>query len=137
VKSDNRNYDNDYDTGYGKPPVGTRFKKGQSGNPKGRPKGNRSFTTSVDRALQERVIINEGGRRKTVTKLDAVFKQMVNKAASGDASTLRILIPVLQFMEQRPSDPPAPLDCLGEGDQKLVKRLLDRLKIDENGGSGE
>ena len=77
--------------GYGHPPVNTRFKKGQSGNPKGRPKGSRSFATILDRELRERVVINEGGRRKTVTKLQAAVKQVTNKAASGDPVAARQL----------------------------------------------
>jgi Family of unknown function (DUF5681) len=134
VKNDNRN---NSETGYGKPPVNTRFKKGQSGNPKGRPKGSRSFTSSAYRVLQERVTINEGGRRKTVTKLDAALKQIANKAASGDANTLRLLVTIVQLMEQRSSDPPTPVDRLDEGDEKLVARLLARVQVDDNGGSGE
>lgn len=132
MKSDNRN---NSETGYGKPPVNTRFKKGQSGNPKGRPKGSTSFISSAHRVLQERVNINEGGRRKTVTKLVAALKQIANKAASGDANTLRLLITIVQLMEQRSTDLPTPVDRLDEGDQKLVMGLLARLKLDENGGS--
>jgi hypothetical protein len=135
VKNDNRNNGDGYEAGYGKPPVNTRFKKGQSGNPKGRPKGSRNFTSSAYRILQERVTINEGGRRKTVTKLDAALKQIANKAASGDANTLRLLITIVQLMEQRSSDPPTPVDQLDEGDEKLVARLLARVKLDDNGGS--
>jgi Family of unknown function (DUF5681) len=134
MKSDNQN---NSESGYGKPPVNTRFKKGQSGNPKGRPKGSRSFTSSAYRVLQKRVVINEGGRRKTVTKLDATLKQIANKAASGDANTLRLLITIVQLMEQRSTDPPTPVDRLDEGDEKLVARLLARVKLDDNGGSGE
>lgn len=137
MKNDDRNNGKGYEIGYGKPPGKTRFKKGQSGNSKGRPKGSRSFASSACRALQERVIINEGGRRKTVTKLDAALKQIANKAASGDTSTLRLLVTIVQLIEPRSSDPPTPVDGLDEGDEKLVMRLLDRLKVDESGGSGE
>lgn len=134
MKSANRNNGKGDETGYGKPPINTRFKKGQSGNPKGRPKGSRSFTSSIQRALRERVVINEGGRRKSVTKLEAALKQIANKAASGDAVTLRLLIPLMQFMEQRSSDPPTPVE-LDEGDEKLVMRLLQRFETNRNEGS--
>jgi hypothetical protein len=57
----------DYKVGYGKPPKRTRFRPGQSGNPKGRPKGVRNFSTDVQRALRRRVRINLGGRTRIVT----------------------------------------------------------------------
>jgi len=66
--------------GYGKPPVHTRFKKGQSGNPKGRRKGQRNVHTVVDEALSQRITIREGNRTRSVTKLDAVILTMVAAA---------------------------------------------------------
>jgi hypothetical protein len=119
-----------YGTGYGKPPENTRFKKGQSGNPKGRPKGSRCFTTLLDRALNQRVVINEGGRRKSVSKLEAAFKQVANKAASGDPIALRLLLPLLQFLTPK-ADQHTPTEQLDEADQKVFKTMLNRLKLDE------
>ena len=65
--------------------MGTRFRPGQSGNPRGRPKGARNLSTVVAAALSERVAINENGRRRRITKLEAAVKQLVNRAASGEA----------------------------------------------------
>ena len=81
----------DYEVGFGKPPTGTRFKKGQSGNPKGRPKGALNWATILARSLREKVIINENGHRKVITKLEAAVKQLVNMAAGGDLRALRHL----------------------------------------------
>lgn len=68
--------------GYGRPPMMTRIRPGQSGNPRGRPKGARNLSTIVAAALSERVAINEKGRRRWITKLEAAVKQLVNRAAS-------------------------------------------------------
>src|ERR1035437_5871182 len=76
--------DKTYDVGFGKPPSHGQFRKGVSGNPRGRPKGKRNLATVLERTLEEKVVINENGERKTVTKLEAALKQMVNKAAGGD-----------------------------------------------------
>jgi Family of unknown function (DUF5681) len=77
--------------GYRNPPQRTQFKKGHSGNPKGRPKGKRNLATVLEKTLHEKVVINENGRRKTITKLEAAVKQLVNKAASGDLRALHQL----------------------------------------------
>jgi hypothetical protein len=62
----------DYVIGYCKPPKGTRFVKGRSGNPKGKPKGSRNLATLLTKTVNEAVIVHENGRRKTITKLEAM-----------------------------------------------------------------
>jgi hypothetical protein len=76
------------EVGFGKPPAHTRFAKGRSGNPRGRPKGSSNLATLLEQELNAPVPINENGQRKTVTKLHAAVKQLVNKAASGRAPRL-------------------------------------------------
>src|ERR1700739_4829842 len=70
--------------GYERPPKATRFKRGVSGNPKGRPKGSLNVATVFLRTLNEKVVVHEHGKRRTVTKLEAALTQLVNKAATGD-----------------------------------------------------
>ena len=89
----------DNETGYGRPPVAFRFKPGQSGNPRGRPKGARGLSSIVRGAASQLVTIVENGRRKTVTKLDAALKHTANKAASGDDRATRLLIELLREFE--------------------------------------
>ena len=76
--------DGAYDVGYCKPPVATRFKAGTSGNPRGRAKGSRNVATTLTRELNAVVTIQENGKRRQITKLEAILKQQVNQAASGD-----------------------------------------------------
>lgn len=78
--------------GYRRPPTHSQFKPGQSGNPKGRPKGTPSLASIVRAATSERVTIIENGKRKSVTKLDAAVKQAVNQAAGGDHRAMRMLV---------------------------------------------
>ena len=63
----------DYEVGYGKPPRETRFAKGQSGNPRGRPSGAKNFKTLLSEALNEPVIVTENGGRRKVTKRQAII----------------------------------------------------------------
>jgi hypothetical protein len=60
--------------GYCSPPEATRFQKGVSGNPRGRPKGSLNVATVLTRTLRQKVAITENGRRRTVTKLEAALK---------------------------------------------------------------
>jgi hypothetical protein len=78
-----------YGTGYRKPPKGYQFKPGQSGNPTGRPKARKSLDELIDGELSARVMVNEGGERRSITKEQAMAKQLVNKAASGDQRAIR------------------------------------------------
>ena len=119
--------------GYRCPPEATRFKKGQSGNPKGRPKGSLNVATLLAKALRERVVINENGNRKSVTKLEAALKQLINKAATGDIRALRHLFELLSESEskQNISAVQAPM---GEADREVLQGILKRFQNEPRGG---
>jgi len=82
----------DYDVGYGKPPLHSRFKKGFSGNPRGRPSGSKNISTLVREALDEPVIVTEEGGRRKITKRQAMVTQLVNRSAKADLRALEILL---------------------------------------------
>src|SRR5438309_11639007 len=91
----------EYRVGYGKPPQHTRFRKGRSGNPKGRPKRAESFARLARRTLNERIAIKENGERRVISKLEAVLKQLINKAATGDARAIREIIKLQPLIAQQ------------------------------------
>jgi hypothetical protein len=118
--------------GFCKPPEATRFKKGVSGNPKGRPKGSLNVATVFTKTLREKVVINENGKRKTVTKLEAALKQIVNKAASGDLRALAHLIVLAQDAEAKQSTLGTQEPVISDLDQEVMKGILKRfLTTDE------
>jgi hypothetical protein len=111
--------------GYGRPPMMTRFRPGQSGNPRGRPKRARNLGTVVAAALSERVAINENGRRRRITKLEAAVKQLVNRAASGEARATQLLLALVQANEARPAQQDA--SRVSDADAIVMVELTRRL----------
>ena len=107
------------------PPLATRFRPGQSGNPRGRPKRARGLAGLVARALAERVEAKENGRRRRITKLEAAVKQLVNRAASGEARATQLLLALIQANEARPAQQDA--DRLGDADAIVMAELARRL----------
>jgi Family of unknown function (DUF5681) len=130
VKSDEQNPTR---VGYCNPPERTRFKVGQSGNPKGRPKGTLNMATVLERALRDKVVVNENGKRKTVTKLEAAVKQLMNKAASGDLKALQLLAGLVRSAEERALQVPAAASDFDESDEKVVLGILQRLETTGQG----
>jgi uncharacterized protein DUF5681 len=83
----------DYEVGYGKPPRGTRFKPGTSGNPKGRPKRAPSpLGEIVNDVLNEPVKYRENGRARTGTRREVALKQLVQRAINGDIGAADMLL---------------------------------------------
>jgi hypothetical protein len=82
----------DYEVGYGKPPRHTRFQPGRSPNPKGRPKRCLSLAALVERELDQKIVIKEGGRPRELSRREVIAKQLVKKALEGhDRSIVTIL----------------------------------------------
>lgn len=90
-----------YEVGYGKPPKATRFHKGVSGNPKGRPKKAPDFDAELIREARSLITINENGRRRRISKHSAVIKQLINAAMKGTASGLRTYLAASQQAFER------------------------------------
>ena len=83
--------DEEYEVGYCKPPKHTRFKPGQSGNPRGRPKRSKSFKTDVTEELREPIWVREGGRSRKVTKQRGIVKALVAVALKGNPKAVTLL----------------------------------------------
>ena len=77
--------------GYKRPPVHSRFKPGQSGNPGGRPKGSQNFKTLLDRILKEEVSLQDGSQSRKITKAEAIMRRLIVGALKGDTRDLHAL----------------------------------------------
>ena len=119
----------DYVVGYGKPPVHSRFQKGRSGNPKGRPRGRRNMSTLLNATLNGWVTVVENGRRKKITKREAIVTQLVNKSASADLKATQIVLAMLRDVESLTdgSAEPAAFTEADDARQRLIDEI-DRLR---------
>ena len=81
-------------SGRGNPPEHSRFKKGVSGNPKGRPPKSRKDQLVIDIISEFQNILTsyrEGGRPKRASRLELLLKRLVNSALEGDARSAEVL----------------------------------------------
>jgi hypothetical protein len=121
----------DYEVGYGKPPRHTRFAKGQSGNPRGRPCGAKNFTTLLEEALNEPVTVTENGERRKVSKRQAIITQLVNRSATADFRALKLLFDIVRDIE-RQTEPASPETAeFSEADEKVLEQLRSRFSKGE------
>jgi len=114
----------DYPVGYAKPPRHSRFVKGQSGNPRGRPPGAKNLKTLLNKALNERVTVTEHGGRRKITKREAIVTQLVNGSAKGDLKAIHILLEMLRDIEGH-AEPDH--DRFTEADAQILQRIRARL----------
>ena len=118
----------DYDVGYGKPPKNGQFKKGQSGNPKGRPKGTNNIKTDILEELSEKLVVKEGGKAKKISKQRAMIKAMMAKAVHGDAKAAGTILTMLLKLAPEQASPieeaaltPADVQILADFEAEVLK----------------
>jgi Family of unknown function (DUF5681) len=134
------------EVGFKRPPVHSRFRKGCSGNPKGRPRGTKNLRTDLTEVLQEQVTVTEGDRKVRMSKQRAIVMTLVAKTLKGDlrsANTLlNTMFRALGFADTA-VDVEQPLDS---NEQELMAVLEARLQrkaesttkpevLPDNGGS--
>jgi hypothetical protein len=118
----------DYKVGPGRPPLHTRFKKGQSGNPGGR--SAKTLPALLADALDETVYVTIDGRRRKLTKREAIIAQMVDKSASADLRATKMLIDMMKDAEHKAgvAAPPPKPRRLDEADKEVVELFVARLR---------
>ena len=98
-----------YEVGYCKPPTTTRFQKGKSGNPRGRPKEAKDKLPAINEERMKSILIEEayraikvrdGSREVTIPMIRAVVRSMALAAVKGQARSQRIFTALLQATEK-------------------------------------
>lgn len=134
----NSNKSDEDGVGYMRPPVSTRFPKGKSGNPLGRPRGAKGTKATAKRVLMEtrRVDVDGSGRVRKLTVLELVVMLLKKLAASGDQRAYRCLMDIDK--KSNPTDGEKPLgfivlpEKLTEEEWEAIYSPKDTLPGDEN-----
>jgi hypothetical protein len=123
-------HDDSYEVGYKKPPSGTRFAKGQSGNLNGRPKGAKNLSTLLLKVGRERVRVTINGRTRTMSKLEAIVLQLANKAISGEDRAAKEILHLHSLYEgMEPNNVPDAVPH--ERDLSVMESIAKRIKQSE------
>ena len=114
-----------YKVGYGKPPKARQFKRGKSGNPKGRPKGSLNLATDLTAELGEHITVREDGRPRKISKQRALIKSLMAKALQGDVRAMASLLALYARVITEPTnDDNQPLDT---DELQVLRRFAPRL----------
>ena len=120
--------------GYKNPPKEHQFKKGKSGNPKGRPRKKKQSSSdtgfdliaSVHRELGKTISVQENGQHRKITKLDAFSAQLVAQSVNGKPSQQKMLLSLLTLHKHEETEQRT-LEQLQSYDEDLLNDLYDQL----------
>jgi hypothetical protein len=113
-----------YKVGYRRPPHHTRFEKGRSGNPNGRPPGGANAKTIVARAINEKVTVREGETERAMTKLEGMLQAHLVKAIKGDARSASMVIGLLARFGLLADNEPESVTTLSEEDRAILAEYV-------------
>jgi Family of unknown function (DUF5681) len=116
----------DHKVGYRRPPRHSRFTKGQSGNPKGRPKGSANAKTIVSRVINEKVTLRDGDKARDVTKLEGLLHAHLVKAIKGDARSASLVIGLVARLGLLSEAEPETSNGLSEEDHSILQEYVRR-----------
>ena len=109
-----------------------RFKKGQSGNPGGRPPKRATLKDKVIDELGERVRVTENGRSRSFSMQDLIAKRMVTDAAKGNARARADVLKVTEEKDATPAGQPEKGPELAK-DAEILARYRKQIIADMKG----
>ncbi|HTS38981.1 MAG TPA: DUF5681 domain-containing protein [Xanthobacteraceae bacterium] len=114
--------------GRGNPPKHSQFRKGISGNPKGRPKGSRNLSSYVLEAAHDPVTIKVGGKKRKISKIHATAMQLATKAALGNQAAINKFFDLIDEIETRAAAVKPNEYPLSAPDIEVIHAVYERMK---------
>ena len=112
----------------GNPPKHTQFRKGTSGNPRGRPKGSKNLSAYLMEAARDQVTATVGGRTRRISKLQATTMQLATKAAGGDQAAIGRFLDWVDEIETRAASLKPSQYPVGAPDIEVIRAVYERMK---------
>jgi hypothetical protein len=112
----------------GNPPKHTQFRKGTSGNPRGRPKGSKNLATYLMEAARDQVSVTIDGRTRAISKLQATTMQLATKAAGGDQAAMSRLLDWVDEIETRAASAKPSQFPIGADDIEVIRAVYERMQ---------
>ncbi len=114
-------------TGYANPPEHTRFKPGQSGNSKGRPKGSKNYLAMAAREFDKHLTATENGRVRKISKKEAFITKTINKGLEGDKKFTDLAYKMLQESDAYQERITYDHDRQSKIDQTIIENFRQRV----------
>ena len=123
--------------GRGNPPKHTQFRKGTTGNPKGRPKGSKNLSTYLMEAARDQVSATVGGKTRKISKIQATAMQLATKAAGGDQAAIGKFLDWMDEIETRAAAVKPSQFPLSAPDIEVLRAAYERMKLCDTEKPGE
>jgi Family of unknown function (DUF5681) len=118
-----KRHSRNYKVGKGRPPLTTRWKPGQSGNPKGRPKGSRPIGAVLRDIIQQKVSVTEGGKTRRIPALEVILRRLTSDAIRSDPRAIKLLLSLVDRYADSPQTALQLREMLAEDEAILAQYL--------------
>ena len=118
--------------GFRHPPSEHQFKKGQSGNPKGRPKGSKNESTLLREILQRKIETRAGGRSRKISILEGILRRVVENSLRGNIKSAAFVLNRYAAMvsgDLQPTD-------LSDDDREILEAFAQKFGREHTAGKG-
>ena len=135
-----KQHSGEYEVGKGRPPLATRWKSGQSGNPKGRPKGSRPVGAILQDIIRQKVSVTESGKTRRIPALEVMLRRLANDAMRSDQRAIKLLLSLVDRYAESPETALQLCEMLAEDEAILAQYLREPDSLstpDDEGGDDD